>query len=72
MRKFFRSFTDHPHSISETYLEHMIAAGYYGFKMVFAGLACIIHAIFPFLFESAASDCAKDINKAVESRKQRH
>ena len=46
----------------------MIAAGYYGFKMVFAGLACIIHAIFPFLFESAASDCAKDINKAVVTK----
>ena len=72
MRKFFRSFTKHPHSINESYLEHMFAAGYYGFKMVIAGLACIIHAIFPFLFESAASDCAKEINKAVENRNHHH
>ena len=47
----------------------MTAAGYYGFKMIFAGFACIVHAVFPFIFESSASDCAKEINKAVEQRK---
>ena len=43
MRKFFRSFTDHPHSISETYLEHMIAAGYYGlhFSGVWRNTYCV-------------------------------
>ena len=70
MNKFFKLFFDHPHSINESYLGHMTAAGYYGFKMIFAGFACLIHSVFPFIFESSASDCAKEINKAVEKAKQ--
>jgi hypothetical protein len=34
-----------------------------------SGLAAIVHAIFPFLFETAASDCAKIVNEEVERRK---
>jgi len=70
MNKLFKLFSDHPKSINESYLRHMTAAGYYGFKMIFAGFACIVHAVFPFIFESSASDCAKEINEAVEKRKQ--
>jgi len=69
MNKYFKAFTNHPKSLNESYLEHMITAGYYGFKMMFTGVKCIIHAIFPFLFESAASDCAKEINESIENRK---
>jgi hypothetical protein len=47
----------------------MICAASYGFKMIFSGFASIIHAIFPFLFETTASECAKEINKEVEQRK---
>jgi hypothetical protein len=69
-QKTFNLFTNHPHSVDETYLEHMIYATSYGFKMIFAGIASIIHAIFPFLFETTASECAKEINKEVEQRKR--
>jgi hypothetical protein len=37
--------------------------------MVMSGLAAIVHSIFPFLFETAASDCAKMVNEEVERRK---
>jgi hypothetical protein len=70
MNKLFKLFSDHPKSVNESYLRHMAAAGYYGFKMIFAGFACVVHAVFPFIFESSASDCAKEINEAVEKRKQ--
>jgi|TARA_B110000495_G_C22819764_1_gene478528 hypothetical protein len=70
MKKNIKLFTNHPHSIDETYLEHMICASSYGFKMIFAGFASIIHAVFPFLFETKASECAKQINKEVEQRKK--
>ena len=69
MNKFFKLFSDHPHLNNESYLGHMTTAGYYGFKMIFAGFACVIHSIFPFIFKSSASGCAKEINKAVEKRK---
>jgi|TARA_B100001741_G_scaffold136726_1_gene112578 hypothetical protein len=38
--------------------------------MIFSGLAAIIHSIFPFLFETAASDCAKKINEEIDRRSQ--
>ena len=69
MRKYFKEFTEHPNSLNESYLKHMISAGYYGFKMIFTGFGCIIHGILPFLFESAASDCATEINELVKNRK---
>jgi hypothetical protein len=36
--------------------------------MVFSGIAAIIHAVFPFIFETAASDCAKKVITEVERR----
>lgn len=49
-------FTRHPHSINETYFEHAYFASAFGLSMVVAGLACVIHAIFPFVFKKTASD----------------
>ncbi|MBX3709133.1 MAG: hypothetical protein KF702_05180 [Gammaproteobacteria bacterium] len=49
-------FTKHPHSIGETYFEHMKFASYFGFNMVLGGLACLIHAIFPFFFQKTGSN----------------
>lgn len=49
-------FTQHPHSINETYFEHAYFASRFGLSMMVAGLACVIHAIFPFIFKKTASD----------------
>ncbi len=68
MNKIKKLFTEHPHSIGETYLEHMICAAGYGLKMIIAGFAAIIHSVFPFLFETTASDLAKEITGDVDSR----
>jgi hypothetical protein len=48
-------FTQHPRSIQETYWEHLSFAARCGGLMVMAGLACITHAIFPFVFTTTAS-----------------
>jgi hypothetical protein len=49
-------FTNHPNSIGETYFQHLFHALKFGFKMIAAGIACIIHAVFPFLFEKTGSN----------------
>lgn len=49
-------FTEHPKSIGETYFQHLCFAGKFGLQMVIGGLACITHAIFPFLFKDTASN----------------
>ena len=69
MNKIKKLFTEHPHSLGESYLEHLICAAGYGLRMIFAGFAAIIHSIFPFLFETTASDLAKEITGSVDSRK---
>ena len=69
MNKIKKIFTEHPHSLGESYLEHLICAAGYGLRMIFAGFAAIIHSIFPFLFETTASDLAKEITGNVDSRK---
>ena len=51
------NFTKHPHQVGETYSEHLGAAAGFGGTLVVAGLACMIHAVFPFLFETSASHC---------------
>jgi len=48
----------------------MRCASFYGFKMIFSGIAAIIHSVFPFFFETAASDCADQINKEIRKRKE--
>jgi len=48
-------FTDHPRSVGETYLEHMATAASFAAALFAATLACIIHAVLPFLFTTTGS-----------------
>lgn len=48
-------FTDHPHSVNETYLQHMCFSLCSALRLFKAGLAAIIHAFFPFLCLFTAS-----------------
>ena len=66
--KLRNKFTEHPHSLGETYTEHLSCALYYGVSMLLTGLAVIIHAFFPFLFVTTGSDLAKEICKDVNKR----
>ena len=68
MEKLKKLFIDHPNSRGETYFEHLLCAAGYGLRMMFAGFAAIIHSIFPFLFETTASDLAREITGDIESR----
>lgn len=49
-------FTDHPESVGETYGQHFQYAFLFGANMVIGGVACILHSIFPFIFERTGSD----------------
>lgn len=48
-------FTEHPNSLGETYWQHMKFAFLFGFYFLVGGTACLIHAIFPFLFQKTGS-----------------
>jgi len=52
----FKLFTQHPATVGETYLEHTGVALSFAFPLFLAGLACLLHAVFPFLFERTGSE----------------
>src|SRR3954468_6649213 len=49
------AFRRHPQDCGETYRQHLAAALGCGAAMTLGGLACLVHAIFPFWFTNAAS-----------------
>jgi hypothetical protein len=49
-------FTEHPHSVGESYFQHLFFASQFGFRMVIGGLACLTHAVFPFVFKKTGSN----------------
>ena len=64
----YEVFLKHPHSIGETYVEHMTAAAQFGAVMIAAGLACIIHAIVPALFARTASNAVASLYARMTRR----
>jgi hypothetical protein len=42
-------FTEHPATVGEDYLQHMQVSFSFGAAMLRAGLACLVHGVFPFL-----------------------
>ena len=66
---FWRSFVDHPASVNETYFQHMRFAGGFAMTLVGAGLAALIHALIPPLFESTAS---RMVHRLHDRLVQRH
>ena len=62
-------FTVHPRSVGETYGEHLRAAAGFGFAMIGAGLACLLHALLPFLFVRTGSETVRRLHqRMVEAR----
>jgi len=59
----------HLNEVGETYWQHLKFAMLLALKLHMAGGAAIIHAIFPFMLQTKASDTLKEINGMLESRK---
>jgi|TARA_B100000073_G_scaffold207311_1_gene171995 hypothetical protein len=64
-------FTKHPHSVGETYFEHMRCAMKFHCTLLRLSLAALIHAIFPFWFETTASDGIKELNSCLQKRRKK-
>ncbi|MHB1947704.1 MAG: DUF6356 family protein [Gammaproteobacteria bacterium] len=61
----------HLKEVNESYFEHMLYATKYGIKMIFAGLTCIIHGLFPDIFVTTASQTMESIKNEINERKQK-
>jgi len=67
-----RLFCEHPESVNETYFQHLMFAIGFGLRMVWAGLACIIHGIFPFLCVRTGSDCIRELHTHLAATGRPH
>jgi hypothetical protein len=62
-------FTEHPASVGETYLQHLRAATVVGARMVRGGLACLVHAVFPFICVRTGSNCINELHGELTRRR---
>ncbi|HEY7806225.1 MAG TPA: DUF6356 family protein [Croceibacterium sp.] len=61
-------FLAHPRSVGESYGEHFGIATYFGLTMIGGGLACLVHALFPALFERTGSASIKRLYSKMVAR----
>ena len=63
--------SNHLEEVGETYPQHLIKAAGFAATMLTGGFACLVHALFPFLFVRTGSDCIRRLHRVmVENRKQ--
>jgi Family of unknown function (DUF6356) len=66
------SFTAHPHSVGESYSEHFVTAGGFGIRLLWAGIACLLHAVLPFAFERTGSKQITLLHARMVNNRSRH
>jgi hypothetical protein len=62
-------FTAHPQTVGESYGEHLVRATSFGARMIFAGVACILHGILPFLFVKTGSRAISELNEQMIAKR---
>jgi hypothetical protein len=67
-----RLFTDHPATVGETYLEHLCVATGFAVTMVLGGIACFLHALFPFAFVKTGSECITRLHDRMVLNRNTH
>ena len=63
-----RLFLSHPESVNESYGEHFLFALGFALRLFGAGLAALVHAIVPCLFEATASRMIREMHAKITSR----
>lgn len=64
-------FTEHPHQVGETYIQHLLFAGKAGCSLVIAGFACLVHAVFPCVCKNTASKTIQHLYDCMQKRHQK-
>jgi uncharacterized protein DUF6356 len=64
------SFTEHPASVGETYLQHLVTASGFAARLIAAGGACLVHAVFPFLFVKTGSGAIQELHRRMVTHRR--
>lgn len=57
-----RLFTSHPASVDESYGQHLVAAAGFGFRMIWGGLVCLVHAVIPGVCSTKGSEMIGELH----------
>jgi hypothetical protein len=71
MSPFNRLFTDHPASVGETYWQHLGAAAGFGFRMIWGGIVCLVHALIPGAFCTKGSEMICELHERMVTNRRR-
>jgi hypothetical protein len=64
-------FVDHPASVDESYTEHMAVASGFALRLMAGALACLVHAVLPFLFVKTASAIIEELHDSMVANRRR-
>ena len=64
-------FTDHPATVGESYTEHLGMAGRFAGRMLLGSLACLVHALLPFLFVKTGSAIITELHGRMVTNRGR-
>lgn len=71
MQRLISLFTEHPASVNETYLQHLASATGFALRMIGAGLCCLVHGLFPFLFVRTGSSAVTQLHDRMVTNRAR-
>ncbi len=64
-------FTEHPATVGESYTEHLGMASRFSARMLLGACACMIHAVFPFLFVKTGSSIITELHERMVTHRDR-
>jgi uncharacterized integral membrane protein (TIGR00698 family) len=65
-----RAFTQHPETVGESYFEHLGAAWSFAGSMLLGGMACLLHGLFPFAFQTSASRRIRTLHERMVTHRR--
>ncbi len=65
------SLSEHPATVGESYFEHMRQSSGFGVAMLAGGLACLVHALLPFLFLRTGSTIITKLHQRMVVNRSR-
>ena len=60
-----KAFTQHPETVGESYFEHLCSAWGFAATMALGALACALHGLFPFAFQTSGSRRIRELHERM-------
>lgn len=69
---FKKLFLDHPASVGESYLQHLLMASTFALRLTLGAIACFLHGVFPFLCTKTGSGIITDLHESMVQHRSKH